>query len=569
MSDIKYTLGIDFGTLSCRALLVRVSDGCEVGSAVRDYPHAVMDELLDTGDEAIPLPPDWALEHPRDFTEVLSATVREVLTRCHVDAADVIGVGLDFTACTMLPVYADGTPLCFTEKFRKTPHAYALLWKHHAAMDYAARMNDLAAERGEAWLDRYGGRVSGEWLLPKAWQILEEAPEVYEAADCFIEAGDWIVRQLTGELTRNTCALGYKASYTEDGYPSREFLRALNPRLEAIAEEKLKGRIVPIGSTAGLISEHGAALTGLRVGTPVAACVIDAHAAVPAAKVSSPGKMLAILGTSTCQMLVSDKSDTVPGICGIVKDGMIPDTYGYEAGQTCVGDHFAWLAEQLAPEAYHKEAAEAGKPLLPYMIAKAAEQEPGESGILALDWWNGNRSILADADLSGLFIGMSLNTKAEELLRALIEATAYGTRMIVENYRENGVAVDEFYACGGIAVKDPFTMQIYADVLGMEIKVVDAKQGPALGSAIYGALAAGKAKGGYDTVEEASAVMGKDPAAVYRPIPRHQAVYDRLYAEYQCLHDYFGRGGNDVMKRLRRLKHEIYQSKQKIQHKRK
>ncbi len=561
MSNTKYTIGIDYGTLSGRALLVRVSDGCEIGSAVLDYPHAVMDEILDTGDKTIKLPPDWALEHPKDFLDVLSTTIRRVLDENGVDAADVIGVGIDFTACTLLPAYKDGTPLCFTEQFRNTPHAYALLWKHHAAQSHATRMNELALERGEKWLERYGGKVSSEWLFPKVWQILEEAPEVYEAADTFIEAGDWIIWQLTGEITRNSCALGYKANYTDEGYPTKDFLRALDPRLENFVEEKLLGTVAPIGSAAGYISEAGAALTGLKAGTPVAACVIDAHAAVPAAKVASPGKMLAIMGTSTCHMLVSDKSDTVPGICGIVRDGMIPNTYGYEAGQVCVGDHFAWLAENLAPAEYKAEAEAAGKPLLPFMIAKSAAEKPGESGILALDWWNGNRSVLADADLSGLFIGMSLNTKAEQLLRALIEATAYGTRMIVENYRENGVAVNEFYACGGIAIKDSFTMQVYADVLGMEVKVVDAKQGPALGSAIYGALAAGKAKGGYDTIAEASAVMGKDPAAVYTPIPENKAIYDRLYAEYKLLHDYFGRGGNDVMKRLRSLKNEIHFNK--------
>ncbi len=561
MSNTKYTIGIDFGTLSGRALLVRVSDGWELGSAVLDYPHAVMDTVLDTGDATVPLPPDWALEHPGDFLTVLSTVIREVLDKHHVDAEDIIGVGIDFTACTLLPTYEDGTPLCFTEKFRSNPHAYPLLWKHHAAQPYAEKMNALALERGEAWLGRYGGKVSCEWLFPKVWQVLSEAPEVYRDAYTFVEAGDWVIWQLTGSLTRNSCALGYKANYTDEGYPSKDFLRALDPRFENVAEEKLHGITVPIGSAAGYISESGARLTGLKEGTPVAACVIDAHAAVPATKVATPGKMLAILGTSTCHMLVSDKNDTVPGISGIVKDGMIPHTYGYEAGQVCVGDHFAWLAEHLAPEAYVKEAKAAGKPLLPYMIGKAAKQKPGESGILALDWWNGNRSVLGDSDLSGLFIGMSLNTTAEELLRALIEATAYGTRMIVENYRENGVAVDEFYACGGIAVKDPFTMQVYADVLGMDVKVVDAKQGPALGSAIYGALAAGKAKGGYDTVEEASAVMGKDPAAVYHPIKENQEIYDRLYAEYKQLHDYFGRGGNNVMKRLRSLKNEIYFNK--------
>lgn len=558
MSSTKYTIGIDFGTLSGRALLVRVSDGLEVGSTALEYPHAVMDEYLDTGDERIKLPPDWALEHPQDYLDVLASVIRTLLDQYHISAEDIIGVGIDFTSCTLFPVYSDGTPLCFDEKYRKVPHAYPILWKHHAAQPYANRINETAKSRGEKWLSRYGGKISSEWLFPKIWQVLEESPAVYRDAYTFIEGGDWVVWQLTGQQTRNTCTLGYKALYGEDGFPGKDFFKALDPRLENVVEDKLGGKVLPIGSRAGLVSEKGAALTGLKAGTPVAAAVADAHVAVPAFGIAAPGKMLAIMGTSTCHMLVSDKNIPVPGICGVVKDGMIPGTYGYEAGQGCVGDHFAWLAENCAPMEYVKEAEERGLPLIRVMIEKAAVLKPGESGLLALDWWNGNRSILVDTDLSGMFLGMSLTTKAEELLRALIEATAFGTRMIIENYRSHGVPVDEFYASGGIAIKDPFTMQVYADIIGLDIKVAGTKQGPALGSAIYASVAAGKSGGGYDTIQEASAAMGKLPDTVYHPIPEHQTVYDQIYAEYKLLHDYFGRGENNVMKRLRNIKTAIH-----------
>jgi len=558
MSSTKYTIGIDFGTLSGRALLVRVSDGMEVGSAVLEYPHAVMDEYLDTGDGKIKLPPDWALEHPADYLLVLSTVIREVLDTCHVSAEDVIGVGIDFTSCTVISTDADGTPLCFDERFRHTPLAYSVLWKHHAAEPYANRLTAIAKERGEAWLDCYGGKISGEWLFPKLWQIYTEAPEVYRAAYTFMEGGDWVVWQLTGSQTRNTGTLGYKAIYTDSGFPSSAFFKALDPGLEHVVEEKLSGRIIPIGARAGTVSEKGAELTGLKVGTPVAAAVADAHVAVPSARIASPGKMLAIMGTSTCHMLVSDSNKPVPGICGIVRDGMLPGFYGYEAGQGCVGDHFAWLVENCAPAEYVKEAEDRNLPVIRVMIEKASKLKPGETGLLSLDWWNGNRSILSDMELSGMFLGMSLNTKAEELLRALIEATAFGTRMIIENYREHGIAVDEYYASGGIANKDPFTMQLYADVLNMDVHVTGTRQGPALGSAIYAAIAAGKEGGGYDTVAEASSAMGKLPAAVYHPIPENTAVYSRLYEEYKILHDYFGRGENNVMKRLRDIRAAVH-----------
>ena len=549
----KYAIGVDFGTLSGRAVLVDVSNGEEIATSTLEYKHAVMDEFLPDG--VTKLPPDWALEHPKDYLEVLGYTIPNVLKDSGVSNEDVIGIGIDFTACTLLPVYKDGTPLCFDEKFINNKHAYIKLWKHHAAQKHANKLNEIAKNMGEKWIDNYGGKISSEWAFPKIWQTLEEAPEVYDAADFFIEAADWVIWQLCGKQTRNSCTAGYKAMYNKAcGYPSKEFFKALDPRLENVVEEKLNCPITPLGAKAGEITEEAAKLTGLKVGTAVAVANVDAHVTVPALGIDAPNKMLAIMGTSTCHMLMGTEEKVVPGMCGVVADGILPGYFGFEAGQSCVGDHFAWFVDNYVPYEYKQEADKRGISVMKLMVEKAQALKVGESGILALDWWNGNRSVLVDVDLSGIFVGMSLLTKPEEMFRALIEATAFGTRKIIETFRKNGVAVDEFYAAGGISQKDPFTMQIYADVIRMDIKISASKQAPALGSAIFGAACAGKAAGGYDSVAEAAKVMGKVSDVVYHPIKENVEIYDKLYKEYDILHDYFGRGENDVMKRLRAIR---------------
>lgn len=550
----KYTIGVDYGSLSGRAVLVNVQTGEEVASSVYEYPHAVMDEELWDGTK---LGADWALQHPQDYLDVLKKTIPAVLAESKIDPADVIGVGTDFTACTILPVKADGTPLCFLPEFEHNPHAYVKMWKHHAAQDKANRLNEIAAQRKEPWLQNYGGKISSEWAIPKLWQVLDEAPEIYSAMDRWIEAADWIIWQLCGKETRNSCTAGYKAMWNKrTGYPNKDFFKALDPRLENVVEEKLGKVITPLGETAGVLTEEAAAFTGLHAGTAVAIGNVDAHVCVPAVGIDGPAKMLAIMGTSTCHIMMGKEEKQVPGMCGVVADGVMPGYYGYEAGQSCVGDHFAWFVENCLPASYYEAAKAEDKNIHKFLREKAEKQKPGESGLLALDWWNGNRSILVDVDLTGMMLGMTLQTKPEEIYRALIEATAYGTRAIIENYREHGVPVEEFFASGGISQKDPMTMQIYADVINMPIKIAGSLQGPALGSAIFAAKAAGKAAGGYDDIFEAARAMGKVKDTVYTPIPENAAVYDKLFAEYKTLHDYFGRGANDVMKRLKTLKAE-------------
>ncbi|WHY71816.1 ribulokinase [Fictibacillus enclensis] len=548
----KYSIGVDFGTQSGRALLVEVATGREVATAVKEYSHAVMDRELPSGKK---LEEDWALQHPQDYLEVLQTTIPQVLKEAGISANDVIGLGIDFTACTMLPVDHDGTPLCMHEGYQDHPHAYVKLWKHHAAQEEANRLNETAEQRGENFLARYGGKISSEWLIPKIWQILNEAPEVYEDAAHMLEATDWVISQLTGSIQRNSCTAGYKAIWhKQEGYPPNDFFKALDPRLEHVVEEKLSAPIVPIGSKAGELTEKAAELTGLNPGTAIAVANVDAHVAVPAVGITEPGKLLAVMGTSTCHILLGEKEEIVPGMCGVVEDGVIPGYLGYEAGQSCVGDHFEWFIKNAVPESYQREAEEAGKEIHQYLTEKAGSLKAGESGLLALDWWNGNRSVLVDADLTGLLIGATLATKTEEIYRALIEATAYGTRMIVETFRKSGVSVHEFYACGGIAQKNAFMMQVYADVLNMEIRISDSAQTPALGSAMFGAVAAGKENGGYEDIQEAAKHMARIKDQVYQPREENVAVYSALYDEYARLHDYFGRGENNVMKTLKTIK---------------
>ena len=553
----SYAIGVDFGTGSGRAILVDVADGRQLATAVSEYSHGVIDEALPIDDGRVVLPPDWALQDPDDYLRVFRETIPEVLRQSGVEPADVIGLGIDFTACTMLPTTADGTPLSQDPELRANPHAWVKLWKHHAAQPEADRINAVAAATGQPWLDRYGGRISSEWFFSKALQILDEAPEIYAASDRLIEAADWVVWQLTGVETRNACTAGYKALWSKrDGFPDASYFGALDPRLASVVDAKMSRDIRFAGQRAGGLTEEAAAWTGLPAGTAVAVANVDAHVAVPAATVVEPGRMVMIMGTSTCHMVLSAEERSVPGMCGHVEDGIIPGYVGYEAGQSCVGDHFSWFVENAVPEAYQRQARERGAEIHAFLEEKAGRLRVGESGLLALDWWNGNRSVLVDAALGGLLVGATLATVPEEIYRALIEATAYGTRVIIETFEANGVPIREIVACGGLADKSPLTLQIYADVTGRPFRLSASEQTPALGSAMFGAVAAGRATGGFDTIEEASAAMARLQDIVYEPIAANRATYDVLYREYVRLHDYFGRGENDVMKVLKGLRAE-------------
>ena len=553
---MKYAIGVDFGTESGRAVLVEVGTGHEAATAVYPYAHGVIDERLPGA--GVPLTPDWALQDPEDYLRTLQVTIPRVLQDAGASPQDVIGVGIDFTACTMLPVRLDGTPLCMLPPWRGEPHAWVKLWKHHAAQPEADEINRVAREMGQAWLDRYGGKISSEWFFSKSLQILSEAPEIYAAADRLIEAADWVVWQLTGVETRNSCTAGYKALWSKrEGFPPQDYFGSLHPGFATVVETKMSRDIRSVGERAGGLTPQAAAWTGLMPGTAVAVANVDAHVAVPAATVTDVGRMVMIMGTSICHMVLGREEHIVPGMCGCVEDGIIPGFFGYEAGQSCVGDHFAWFVENCVPARLEREAAEQGTDLHALLERKAAALEPGESGLLALDWWNGNRSVLVDVDLSGVLLGATLATRPEEIYRALIEATAFGTRVIVETFQQNGVPIYELVACGGLPEKNRLLMQIFADVTGLPIRVSSSKQTPALGSAMFGAVAAGARSGGYDTIYDAAQRMARLKDEAFLPDPKRHAAYSDLFADYLRLHDYFGRGGNDVLKRLKRWRAEV------------
>ena len=546
----RYVVGVDYGTLSGRAVVVRVSDGFELAAATFNYPHGVMDmTLAATG---VALPPEWALQVPADYVQVLRTAVPEAVTNAGIDPADVIGIGTDFTASTPLPVLANGTPLNEVPEYADRPHAYVKLWKHHAAQGQADRINELAEARGESWLPRYGGLISSEWEFAKGLQLFEEDPELYARMCHWVEAADWIVWQLTGTYIRNACTAGYKGILQDGALPTREFLAALNPGFAGFAEEKVAHNIGQLGDSAGTLTAEAAAWTGLPEGIAVAVGNVDAHVTAPAAQAVDPGQMLAIMGTSTCHVMNSDAMVEVPGMCGVVEGGIVSGLYGYEAGQSGVGDIFAWFVKNQVPASYSEAADAAGLSIHEHLTELIQNQPVGGHGLIALDWHSGNRSVLVDHELSGLVVGTTLVTRPEEIYRALLEATAFGTRMIVETFNASGVPVTEFIVAGGL-LKNRFLMQTYSDVLRMPISTIVSEQGPALGSAIHAAVAAGA----YPDVRSAGKAMGRVNKSVYTPNAESSDAYDALYAEYSILHDYFGRGTNDVMKRLKSLRREV------------
>ena len=545
----KYTIGVDYGTLSGRAVVVRVSDGKEMASAVFEYPNAVMDEKLNATGRA--LAPDWALQDANDYVEVLKHAVPEAIRLAAIDANDVVGIATDFTACTILPVLEDSTPLSNLEEFRDRPHAYVKLWKHHAAQPHADRINQLGRDRNESWMPRYGGQISSEWELAKGLQLFEEDKEIYDRMYKFVEAADWIIWQLCGKYVRNACTAGYKGNLQDGEYPSKEFFAALNPGFANFAVEKLDHEIGQLGAEAGKLTAEAAEWTGLREGITVAVGNVDAHVTAPAAQATQPGQMVAIMGTSTCHVMNGDKLVDVPGMCGVVDGGIVSGLYGYEAGQSGVGDIFAWYVNNQVPAEYFAAAEKAGKSIHQHLTDLAAEEPIGAHGLVVLDWHSGNRSVLVDHELSGLVVGLTLTTKPEQVYRALLEATAFGTRKIVETFQKSGVEVNEFIVAGGL-LKNKFLMQLYSDATRLPLSTIASDQGPALGSAIHAAVAAGE----YANIREAAEAMGKSNRGVYQPNESASKEYDKLYSEYEILHDYFGRGVNDVMKRLKKIRRE-------------
>jgi L-ribulokinase len=545
----KVTVGVDFGTESARAVLVDVENGRELATSVHQYASGVIDQRLPGS--GVVLPPDWALQDPDDYLESLGATVRAVLAESRIDPSAVIGIGIDFTACTMLPVTADGTPLCRLPELRSNPHSWVKLWKHHAAQPEADLINETARTRGETWLDRYGRKTSSEWFFAKALQILDEAPDIYARADRLIEAADWVIWQLTGVETRNSTTAGYKALWSKrEGFPDREFFASLDAGFAGVIDEKMSRDIASPGERAGVVTASAADLTGLLPGTSVAVANVDAHVSVPASTVVGSGRLVAVMGTSTCHVALADVDRVVPGFCGVVEDGVIPGLFGYEAGQAAVGDMFAWFAGLVSGTGAPSEKVHQS------LEHEAGMLAPGESGLVAIDWWNGNRSVLVDAELTGLLMGTTLATRPGEIYRAMLEATVFGTRVIIEALESAGVPVEEIVGCGGLPFQNRLLMQLTADITGRPVSVAASRQTPALGSAMFAAVAAGPESGGHGSIVEASAAMAHLGEDEYLPTETDEAVYDDLYGIYRDLHDNMAAGSSE-MRRLRSLQDRV------------
>lgn len=535
---MSYAIGIDYGTQSARAELVDLSDGAVTASAEGAYTHGVMEQRLATGVE---LGPGWALQDGRDYWQLLVQLVRQLVVESGVDPAEVIGLGVDATSCSVLPLDEDMEPLSARPEFRDVPLAYLALWKHHAAQPYADELTRVAAKRGEGFLSRYGGRISSEWLFPKIMQVAAEAPEVYHAASCFSEVADWLVFKLSGTHVKSNVMAGYKSLWDEQsGYPAPEFFASLNPLLANVVAEKLPSPVMTVGGAAGYLSADVAAELALTVRTAVAVAQSDACVVPAALGMDRVGQMVMSIGTSTCHLLLGEGQIEVPGMCGAVKDGTSPGFVSYELGQAAVGDIFGWFVDACTSPELAQQASSEGISVYELLEQQATGLPVGAGGLVALDWWNGNRSVLVDADLTGVIVGLTLSTTPAEIYRSLIEATAFGTRKIIDTLRSSGVPVSELYAAGGIPRKSPLLAQIYADVCGMEILVPQLAQSAAFGSALFGAVAAGREVGGFDTVAEVTRTLGCKDFIRYRPRGAALLNYQTLYEIYCELHDYFG-----------------------------
>ena len=535
MSEL-YVLGVDYGTESGRVLIVDVETGKLIAHHVTPYPHGVLTDKLPDG--FTKLGSETALQVPQDYLEVLMQSIPVLLNQTQIKSEQIIGIGIDFTSSTILPTTSDFTPLCELDAYKSRPHAFVKLWKHHEAEAEAQRLNELAKD--EQWIQRYGGTISAEWMIPKVMEIAEKDLDVFDETDLFMEAGDWVTAKLTGNFIRNSCSAGYKGMWHKaDGYVEPALLKKLHPKLELIYDSKLRGEVSSLGEKAGDLTKEMADRLGLQEGTAVAVGIIDAHAALPGTGVSEPGTLVMVMGTSTCHLLLSEKEELVPGISGVVEDGILPGYYAYEAGQAAVGDLFAWFVENQVPTYIEKQANEKGISVHEYLSNQATEILPGESGLVALDWNNGSRTPWVNMSLSGAVVGQKLSTKPAELYRSYLEATAFGTRVIVELFEEHGIQIEQLVATGGIPEKNPLLMQIYADVLQREVVVNLNSQAPALGAAILGAVAAGVEKGGYNSVSTAIEKMSSKETITYYPNEKNRAVYTTLFAYYKRLSTFF------------------------------
>ena len=556
----RYTIGLDYGTNSVRTLIVNTANGREVATAVWNYAHGREGVILSRD-------PNLARQHPADYVKGTEVTIKKALAAAKrkvrgFKPEQIIGIGVDTTGSTPLPVDATGRPLAFDRRFAKNPAAMAWLWKDHTGIAEAGEITELARKIRPQYLAKCGGTYSSEWFFSKILHCLRTAPEVFDAAYLWVECADWVPAMLTGtqapdKLSVGVCAAGHKAMYNDDwgGYPDAEFLSTLDPKL-GLLRSRLRSKALAIDNSVGGLTAAWAKRTGLPPGLPVAVGAFDAHLGGVGSGIA-PGTLVKIIGTSTCDMMVvplGEKLPDIPGLCGIVNGSILPGYYGLEAGQSAVGDIFNWFVNYTQPLGKKQGSHEA-------LSAAAARLTPGESGLLALDWNNGNRTILVDQRLTGLLLGQTLYTTPAEIYRALIEATAFGALTIINRFEEYGLKVEQIVNCGGIAEKNQLVMQIYADVTGRTIKISRSTQTCALGAAIAGAVVAGGKAGGYDHYAEAQKAMTGLKRRVFEPNPKASEVYKKLYELYRRLHDAFGLPQSDgnlysVMKELIEIRNQ-------------
>ena len=537
---MAYAIGLDYGTNSVRSLLVDVSNGKELGTFVHEYETGQAGIILDPSDHNV------ARQNPADYIKGLEVTIKEAIKQAKsadksFDPADIIGIGVDTTGSTPLPVDKNGTPLGMLDEFKDNPNAHAWLWKDHTGHAEAAEITELAKKLHPEYLAKCGGTYSSEWFFSKILHCLRTDPKVFDAAYTWVEHADWVPAILTGtdhpsKLKRCRCAAGHKAMFNDTwgGYPEKDFLSKLDPKLGKL-RDTLGDKTYAVDTKAGDLTDQWAAKLGLPAGIPVAIGAFDAHLGGVGSGIKE-GVLVKIIGTSTCDMAVwptNKKLADIPGICGIVDSSILPGFWGLEAGQSAVGDIFNWFVNYIQPGGKSAGSHEA-------LTEKATKLKPGQSGLLALDWNNGNRTILVDQRLTGLLLGQTLHTKPEEIYRALIEATAFGALTIINRFEEYGVKISEVVNCGGIAEKNPMIMQIYVDVIGREMKIARSAQTCALGSAIAAAVVAGEKAGGYDNFGDAQAAMCGFKDVTYKPIAENHAVYKKLYVLYKQLHDALG-----------------------------
>jgi len=537
---MPYTIGLDYGTNSVRCLIVDVTNGNEVGSCVYEYETGEAGIILDPADHNL------ARQNPADYLKGIEVTVKAAIAKAKnavksFEPGQIIGIGIDTTGSTPIPVDKNGTPLNMLDEFKNNPNAHAWLWKDHTGHAEATEITALAEKEHPEYLAKCGGTYSSEWFFSKILHCLRTDPKVFDAAYTWAEHADWLPAVLTGtqapdKLKRCRCAAGHKAMFNDDwgGYPEEKFLSKLDPKLGKL-RKTLSDQTYAVDQTAGNLTGEWAAKLGLPEGIPVAMGAFDAHLGAVGSGIA-PGTLVKIIGTSTCDMLVSESSRKladIPGICGIVDGSILPGYFGLEAGQSAVGDIFNWFVNYIQPGGKEAGSHEA-------LTENAAKLKPGQSGLLALDWNNGNRTVLVDQRLTGLLLGQTLHTRPEEIYRALIEATAFGALTIINRFEEYGVKVSQVINCGGIAEKNPLLMQIYADATGREMKISRSAQSCALGACIAGAVVAGKTSGGHDSFADAQAAMCGIKDVTYKPIAENAEVYKQLYVLYKKLHDAFG-----------------------------